>query len=166
MVACPSVAALAQHFSRSRTAIQKWLRRKDWPADVPRSAPWSAEHVSTLEAWASDLRPSRNPAGKAKSGPESDADRQLKLERCRLVKLQREILARKHHRTDRCERRMVAAIRAVRAGMATVAEALPRDLDGTPRQAWPRAIERRFDELCERFALDVGGDEDPAEPQP
>ncbi len=66
-----SVRQLAREVGRSRTAVTKWLKRRDFPAS--RTGPWSAAEVQAIREWMATLQPDRgNPGAQVASAAPTD----------------------------------------------------------------------------------------------
>lgn len=151
---CQSISELARHFGRSRAAVRGWFRSKGWPGNVPCRGPWSKAHVAAISRFVDGLKPGPGSA-KYAPGAATAADVAVKEERCKLLRLQRAVLAKRYHSREKCEARMMGAIAAVKSNMQTLAATLPAELSNTDPTTWTGIIEGRFNELCNFFAEGV-----------
>lgn len=142
-----SISELARRFHRSRSVVRRWMERPNWPVG-PRP-PWSGGDVDAIRSFVAMLRPARQPG---EQGPSTTATLELKQERAKLVKLQRQILAKKFHDAKACERRIVALIRYTVSTLSAWAESLPDELDSIHRQLWGEHIRKRLDETLTRIS--------------
>jgi hypothetical protein len=150
---------LGKLFNRSRVTPRQWVRHRNWPEGVPKRPPWGPEHQQAIESFVASLGPPQNPTATPKPKTEAEADLAIKQQRARLLKLKADATAKRLVDRGVVERRMLAAIHAVKSGLAALAQSLPAELANTERGQWCQTIQARFDELCERFAqgVDSGG---------
>lgn len=153
-----NLAALGRAYNRSHDTARSWVRHKNWPADVPRRGPWGDEYKPAIDAFVDNLGASKNPSGLAKplTADEAEAELRYKVARAKRMELANAVTTKRLHDRAKCERRMLAAIHAVKTGLAGIAQSLPAELAGAERGHWCQTIQSRFDELCQRFAEAVG----------
>lgn len=151
-------SALAREFNRKGGTVKAWTQREDWPDGIKRFPPWGKSDMPSIRAFVENLRRSPNPRGGRGRKSVEQKTAEERLTEARAAKAEFEVAKAKklYVRRADVERRSVAAIRAICAELESMADSLPSELRAEPESEWSNLMRRRFNEMRERFALNVG----------
>jgi len=129
-----SVRELAKLVGKSHVAVSKWVKRDDWKFGL---GPWLVSQVPAIQRWeAATLTepqsPSPSPANPTditQLGPIKRADLKMKLEKGRLLELDRRYRTGELHSRAECEAKKISQIEAVKRELLSVADGLPFETD-------------------------------------
>lgn len=162
-----SARELAATVGRSHTAIQKWLKRDDFP--FSRSGPWQADEVPALLRWAADNLKSGGQDEKGTFPRGGGVTKDLRDEKLRQeirklraqadqaeTELERE--RGKLHDADACEEEQVRAFSLVRTAMQNLPAQLVSQAisDGLPHAAAP-GFQRKAEEMIKGCLRHLAG---------
>jgi phage terminase Nu1 subunit (DNA packaging protein) len=150
-----SQAALAKAVGCSAKTIHLSMKRADWPLGPK---PWTESDVQKVKQWrATSLKEDANESQRPQDSKAAEArdglEIQLKLQRVKKLKFEREVLEGQYVRKDEVETawiRRAGSIRNALAGLAaTVATKFPKDIAPRVQRAVERELAKRLNELCD-----------------
>ena len=159
-----TTAALADATGRAEVTVRRWLKRPDWPFGG--KPPWN---IQAVVAWAASLaadnaagrHPDAAAAGRPDPTDRAAADLRLRIERGKKIRLERLILAGKHHDVATCRARRLAQIHAVKSALLDLGRVCaPELLNVADLVKVEQIISRHVRRILDDFA---GGDSAPSE---
>lgn len=143
---------LGQHFKRSRSAVGKWVRHRNWPCK--RIGPWSGDDLPKIAAFVATLAPNRNEdrVQPYRSPEERAARKRLLCARADRLEVENANLRRKYMPLAAAQRRARGALAAIEREHAALVERLPAILLATPDGQRGNVLRTEFNALRERFA--------------
>lgn len=146
----PSLRALARAVPMSVSGLSKLLQRDGCPLDD--SPPWTLTDLDLLRVFRSYLQENRAADAGKMLTPGRLADWQLKTERMKKVKLEREILEGKYLHVQVTRQECTAAMMEFKHDMLKVASDLGQRVPKHIRQKVDAAIRDRLTRLSTRMA--------------